>query len=478
MLFVNFFSVIFLCVFYTVCNGKIITGLPGLESQVSFKQYADYIVVNETHDRRLFYWFIESQSEPQNDPVVLWLNGGPGCSSFGGLLGEMGPFYVLPNTTLGINKYSWNKIANMIFLESPAGVGFSKSNIAQDYVTGDEQTASDSLEFLLNFFKLFPQFKDNEFWITGESYAGHYIPTLTAKIVEHNSKTAENKINLKGLMIGNPLTYLTINNGGVTDYIYSHNLIANETYQGLKKYCNYTFPSDSASGTTYNKAMCDEFSVASTTEMGPLNPYDIYVDVCLQGKSSKDAIALLSSLASSDLPGSVFASQRLRHLEEHAIEQGKLGSPYFPCQESYTSKYLNDPLVQRAIHADPTKWTDCNDFINQKYSRDDFAQSMLPIYKHSILNQGLNVLIYSGDVDSVVPATATRRCIQELGLTIKSKWQHWTDSKKQIGGYTEEYAGLTYATVRNAGHEVPSFQPMRAYDMFSRFLKSNHVVVK
>lgn len=128
-----------------------ITHLPGLDEPINFDQYSGYLKVNETADTELFYWYVESQSDPSNDPLVLWLNGGPGCSSLLGFFEETGPFYVKKDLTLGINKYSWNREANMVFLESPHGVGFSKS--AQPLKYSDNNTAIDSLNFLLEFFK-------------------------------------------------------------------------------------------------------------------------------------------------------------------------------------------------------------------------------------------------------------------------------------------------------------------------------------
>lgn len=96
-----------------------ITALPGLNFDPNFKQYSGYITVDKANNRRLFYWFVESQNDPSTDPVVLWQNGGPGCSSVGGgLMSELGPFY--PNSTgsgLDRNEYSWNKIANVLFVE-------------------------------------------------------------------------------------------------------------------------------------------------------------------------------------------------------------------------------------------------------------------------------------------------------------------------------------------------------------------------
>jgi len=94
-------------------TGDQIVNLPGAPS-VSFNQYSGYITVNDTHGRKLFYWFVESQRKPATDPLVLWLNGGPGCSSLGGLLSENGPFYVnTDGKTLRANPDAWNKIANV-----------------------------------------------------------------------------------------------------------------------------------------------------------------------------------------------------------------------------------------------------------------------------------------------------------------------------------------------------------------------------
>uniref|UniRef100_H2Y6L1 Carboxypeptidase n=1 Tax=Ciona savignyi TaxID=51511 RepID=H2Y6L1_CIOSA len=431
------------------CESKLITSLPGLDSEVGFKQYSDYITVGDTSEKRLFYWYMESQSDPATDPLVLWLNGGPGCSSFGGLFEELGPFYVRPNITLGRNEYSWNRIANLLFLESPAGVGFSKPLVKKGYDVGDNITASHSLQFLIKFFQNFPHLKSHDFWMTGESYAGHYIPTLVQKIMEHNFQFPADQINLKGIMIGEWFLHeSTIDYGGEIDFAFSHNLISNATYLGVVKYCNYFFPTDR--GGSPDPILCKKFSKSSAEEMGPINIEDIFANVCEPLKYNQATTLLL-----------LMHYKRTKHT-----------SPYYPCQRSFTEKYLNQPIVQKAIHADPTNWEGCNNFINTQYSRVDVATSMIPLYRNNLLNKGIKILVYSGDLDSLATSIGTQRCLKMLDLKIKSKWKYWLDSKNQVGGYTEVYDGLTYATVRNAGHEVPSFQPMRAYDMFTRFIKT------
>lgn len=126
------------------------------------------------------------------DPVVLWLNGGPGSSSLIGLLTENGQFRLdersLNNITDGIpqvfyNPYGWTKIANMLYLETPKGVGFSycDSGVKECY-NNDTSMAQDSYEFLVQFFNSFSEFSSNKFFITGESYAGIYIPMIMDQI--------------------------------------------------------------------------------------------------------------------------------------------------------------------------------------------------------------------------------------------------------------------------------------------------------
>jgi len=136
-----------------------------------------YITVDEDAGRALFYTLVESTSSPESDPLVLWLNGGPGCSSMGGgLMSELGPFYPTPTGEHLIqNDYAWNRVANMLFLDSPAFVGWSYSNRSEDIVVGDKRTAIDSLEFLFGFLDRFPEYRGRTLWLSGESYAGERV---------------------------------------------------------------------------------------------------------------------------------------------------------------------------------------------------------------------------------------------------------------------------------------------------------------
>ncbi|XP_074567120.1 serine carboxypeptidase-like 34 [Curcuma longa] len=120
--------------------------LPG-QPTVSFRQYSGYVTVNESHGRALFYWLLEATSDVDKKPLLLWLNGGPGCSSIGfGAVEELGPFLMQKGVPeLRLNEHSWNKEANLLFLESPVGVGFSYTNTSFDIpALGDKITAEDA----------------------------------------------------------------------------------------------------------------------------------------------------------------------------------------------------------------------------------------------------------------------------------------------------------------------------------------------
>ncbi|RDX63177.1 Serine carboxypeptidase-like 40, partial [Mucuna pruriens] len=184
--------------------------LPG-QPQVKFSQYGGYVTVDKLAGRAFYYYFVEAQRSKQTLPLLLWLNGGPGCSSLAyGAMEELGPFRVNSDgKTLHKNRYSWNYAANILFLESPAGVGFSYSNKSTDYHSiGDRKTAADNYVFLMNWLERFPEYKNRDFYIAGESYAGHYVPQLAHNILYHNKKANKTIINLKGIMVCVPLSFL------------------------------------------------------------------------------------------------------------------------------------------------------------------------------------------------------------------------------------------------------------------------------
>eukprot|EP01018_Ginkgo_biloba_P005848 Gb_09232 [translate_table: standard] len=425
-------------------EADLIKALPGQPSNVTFAQYSGYVTVDSSSGRALFYYFTEAIQNPSNKPLILWLNGGPGCSSVGaGAMTEIGPFRVSSDgKTLYNNYFSWNRVANILFLESPAGVGFSYSKTIADYdKSGDKRTAEDSYTFLVNWFERFPQYKSRDFFIIGESYAGNYIPELTQKILSHKNGSQASSINLKGIMVGNGVMNTVTDSRGSIDFLWTHALISDQSYEGILKYCNFSVE------TQVQSTHCMNFLENGSEELGNIDGYNIYAPVCsaTSEKKEKSEISLV-----------------------HGASNER--AEYDPCFNDYVKIYMNAPEVQAALHANltnlPIPWDLCSSQVSEAWN--DQASSMLPVYLQ-IIGSGVKILIYSGDVDTVVPVTSTRYSINELKLPIATSWYPWMNGD-EVGGYSVIYKGLTFATVRGAGHEVPIFQPHRAFTMLTYFL--------
>ncbi|KAK9054344.1 hypothetical protein SSX86_025422 [Deinandra increscens subsp. villosa] len=396
--------------------------LPGQPS-VDFDHYAGYVTVDAAAGRTLFYYFAESPHNPSSKPLVLWLNGGPGCSSFGyGAMEELGPFRVnRDGKTLYQNDYAWNKVANVLFLESPAGVGFSYSNRSSDYNTGDKRTAKDSYTFLFNWLQRFPQYKTRDFFITGESYAGHYVPQLASLICSQNKKANRTIINLRGIAIGNAWIDDTTSIKGMYDYYWTHAINSDETHAAINKYCDYVTGNFSDT--------CEHYKQKGEIEYGRIDIYNIYPPPCDDNGSVKN------------LP---------------------------PCyDDEFVDTYLSRTEVQEALHAQhTTSWSHCS---GVNYDTINSPTTILPTI-NQLITSGIRVWIYSGDTDGRVPVTSSRYSINKMKLPVESPWRAWYNNK-EVGGYVEGYKGVVLVTVRGAGHMVPHYQPERALVMISSFLK-------
>jgi len=413
-----------------------IKSLPGQPPRVNFEQFSGYVTVDEEHGRALFYYFVESPYDAASKPLVLWLNGGPGCSSLGaGAMAELGPFRVNPDgKTLSRNRHSWNNVANVIFLESPAGVGFSYSNTSSDYdKSGDKRTAMDSYNFILNWLERFPEYKGRDFYIAGESYAGHYIPELAAVIVAVRELTGKNPTNLKGIFVGNPYLDYYKNDKGSLEFLWNHGVMSDEMWANITEHCSFG-PSD---GTCCEEARSPfNFGKNFINTAGNIDQYNIYAPICIQAPNG-------TSYSSSYLSG------------------------YDPCIGNYVEVYLNSPEVQKAIHARVnTDWSICAGL-----PWNDAPLTMVPTLSW-LIDTGLRVWVYSGDMDDICPITATRYSIKDLDLAVTKPWRPWYTPANEVGGYIQQYeGGFTFASVRGSGHLVPSFQPKRSLVLFYSFLK-------
>ncbi|XP_030518776.1 serine carboxypeptidase-like 40 [Rhodamnia argentea] len=418
--------------------------LPG-QPPVEFDHYGGYVTIDELPGRAFYYYFAEAGRNKESMPLLLWLNGGPGCSSLAyGAMQEHGPFRVHSDgKTLYRNKFAWNIAANMLFLESPAGVGFSYSNSTSDYrKNGDSKTAADNLVFLLNWLERFPEYKNRDFYIAGESYAGHYVPQLAHNVLNYNNKANKTLINLKGIMIGNAVINDETDNRGMYEYLATHALISDETWNAIQKYCDFS------PKVTDEVSQCNSATSDADSNVSRIDIYHIYAPLC-------------------------FSSNLTSHPKKANIMN------FDPCSEKYVHAYMNREDVQEALHANLTKldhdWEPCSDDVIEHWGDSPFT--IIPLLQEFMSN-GLRVWVFSGDMDGIVPVTSTQRSLSKMNLPTKSPWRPWF-SGGEVGGYVQMYKGdLTFATVRGAGHQVPSYQPKRALSLISHFLAGSLLPAK
>ncbi|XP_030927225.1 serine carboxypeptidase-like 45 [Quercus lobata] len=440
-----------------------ITSLPG-QPQVSFQQFSGYITIDEKQERALFYYFVEAEAQPDSKPLVLWLNGGPGCSSIGaGAFVEHGPFKP-SGDNLVKNEYSWNKEANILYLESPAGVGFSYSANKSFYnYVNDEIAARDSLTFLQRWFGNFPEYRDRDFFITGESYAGHYVPQLAYLIIQ--SKV---KFNLKGIAIGNPLLEFAVDFNSPDQYYWSHGLISDGVYELLTKSCNSSQIMRGAIRGFLSSTCTSVYTELAKELTDFIDRYNVIGDVCLSSIQSQMDM-LYQPLRSRFQYLTSFNS------ESDALSQQESIKEVDVCAQENTQKYLNRKDVQTALHAQLVgikEWSLCSRVLEY----DDENREIPTIgVVGSLVKSGIRSLVYSGDQDGIIPFTGTRTLVKglakDLGLNSTVPYRTWFEGK-QVGGWTQVYGNnqLSFASIRGASHTAPATQPARSLLLFKAFL--------
>ena len=416
-----------------------IHNLPGLNYPINFNQFSGYL--NITNTKHIHYWFVESQNIPQDDPIVFWTNGGPGCSGLLGFFDEHGPFRPDENLNLELNEWSWNKISNMVYLEQPIGTGFSYSDNKEEYKIDDEQCAIDNKLTIVKFLERFPEYKKNDLYLTSESYGGHYIPELAWEIINDNSD-----INLKGFAIGNPFTDYASGVYAQLEAYWGRQLIPKPLWDDFNN--NDCFAN-------INNTLCSVLMVKMLNGAGNINPYALDYPVCTSPQQNK-----LSSF-----------------LFEDNDSLYPFNSDYQPCEEDYTTTYLNNKSVKKAINVNDIDWEVCSSIV--KYNLLDKMKRMEKFYPKILNNSNLRILIYSGDDDGVCATIGTQKWIYNFGFDIKELWrQYYVDGN--LGGYLTTFTPndnteFIFATVHFAGHEVPAYKPKQAYLLYQSFLNDDFV---
>ncbi|OBA21914.1 hypothetical protein METBIDRAFT_10831 [Metschnikowia bicuspidata var. bicuspidata NRRL YB-4993] len=404
----------------------------------SVKQYTGYLDI-EDEDKHFFYWFFESRNDPANDPVILWLNGGPGCSSLTGLFFELGPSLINAKLQPEFNPYAWNNNASVLFLDQPVNVGFSYSLQSVSTTTA---AAVDVYAFLELFFKQFAAFRKNDFHIAGESYAGRYIPLFAAEILRH----PERSFNLKSVLIGN----------GMTDP-----LVQNQYYQPMA---------------------CGEGGV----------PLVLSAEECAtMAEDLPHCTALIESCYHSGsvfacVPASIYCNNTelgpYRRTGKNLYDMRKMCDGEALCygELQYVREYLNLPEVHQKLGVEVDSFKGCNNDIlnNFLHTGDVLRPSQLSVIE--ILEAGLPVLLYAGDQDFICNWLGNRAWSNELPWSGHDQFRslpvrEWTVGNK-TAGEAKNYENLTFLRIFDAGHMVPYDQPENSLDMVNRWISGDYVL--
>ncbi|KAG5181178.1 serine carboxypeptidase-like protein [Tribonema minus] len=361
------------------------------------------------------------------------------------------------NLVLKTNPSSWNAAVNMLYIETPCGVGFSYRKGAQSYDTGDARVARDNAAVLQTFLERYPHLRANDLHIASESYGGHYMPTLALEILRQNdaAKSKADMLNLKGILLGNPCVDYGSNRIAKFDKLWGASVVSKDLYQTWRSVC--------AKGLTeYTYApRCGDLEYKMLKQLGTINPYGLDYPICNIGGQTSPQGLQLTRFGATAVHGARAAGA---NSEQPAFAR---------CFIDYLGTYFNQPAVKRALHAMPAiEWQDCNDYFDSHYNEGDRKRSVVPLYKQ-ILDEHpeQRILIFSGDNDSVCATGGTQVWIYSLGRSAVSLWQQWR-LDGQPAGYATKFSGgaLAFVTVHSAGHEVPAYQPERALVVLERYL--------
>lgn len=435
-----------------------IAHLPGLANQPSFNHFSGYLEVDPVSHRSIFYWFIESTNNPATDPLIWWSNGGPGCSGLLGLLTEHGPWRPNSKGELEDFDYSWNRLANVLYVEAPAGVGFSYSDNRADYTTNDQKTAQDNYVAIQQFFQRFPHLLQNDLYVSAESYGGHYVPQLT-QLILHGKDKREHQWNFKGFLLGNPIADMDENMYyGAGQTMCGHSLASKPTCDRFAQECLGATPSP----------QCERAQAQVLRETGDIDPYGLDFPTCTAQEKRVFLRGIYSNRKS--LLRSGAGSRFVASLSEPS---------YDPCLMAEETTYLNRPDVRVALHTSGkvNRWDGCSNTV--RYNMTQLYDRMQPLYEEFVARpdiRDLKLVIFSGDNDSVCATLGTQWWMYALWKnSVVKPWTPWsyTSEKygKQIAGFEVRFKGITLVTVQGSGHMVSTYTPEKGFYVLKHFLE-------
>ncbi|KAG8372895.1 hypothetical protein BUALT_Bualt12G0114700 [Buddleja alternifolia] len=377
-----------------------------------------YLTVNSTSGSAIYYTYYEAQNPHKNTskisqtPILIWLQGGPGCSSMLANLYELGPWIVNQNLSLEPNPGPWNNIFGLLFLDNPIGTGFSIAASPQEIPRNQNDVAKHLYIAIKEFIALDESFKTRPIYITGESYAGKYIPAIGYHILKENQLLPRGKrVNLGGVAIGNGLT-----DPGVqvaTHGLNAYNLgLINEKQKAILEELQFEAVGFVKSG---------NWSEATNARTNVLN-----------------ALTNMTGLAT------LYDFRRL-----------------IPYQDDLVATFLNNVEVKRALGVNELLVFEvCSDVVGDAL-KDDVMKSVRYMVEF-LVKKSVKVLLYQGQCDlrdGVVSTLAWVKKMKWEGIEqfLMAERKVWRVDGK-LAGYVQRWESLSHAVVMNAGHLVPTDQ--------------------
>jgi len=405
-------------------------------------QEAGYFEIDTTTNKNYFYWYFESRSSPSTDPVAIWMTGGPGCSSMVALLTENGPCQMSGSST-AYNPYSWNSNSNILWIDQPGGTGFSYTD-AGGRDTDEAGVARDMYAFLQAFFKQHTELQGRPFFITGESYGGHYVPAVSNIVFQNNKNLAAGDvwINLQGLAIGN----------GLTNPLVQYQYYAEQAYNFSMSYLG---------------------KPAIT-----LRQYEAMVaawPACEQRIATCQTNTNSCSQAESSCNNAMFSAYESTGLDVYDMRRPC--GPYPLCSDmGPITDFLNSAETQAALGVTGVTWEPCNNAVNGAF-QNDWMKTFHQVIPDLLAN-GTRAMIYAGDVDFICNWLGNQAWVRALDWPGKDEFNaapvtNWTATGGGDAVGTVQTAGpLSFARVFLAGHMVPSDQPAAALTLFNTFISN------
>ncbi|CAK7898063.1 carboxypeptidase Y [[Candida] anglica] len=408
----------------------------------SVRQFTGYLDLLDA-DRHFFYWFFESRNDPKTDPIILWLNGGPGCASSTGIFFELGPSSISADTEPVFNPHSWNSNASVIFLDQPAGAGYSYVGETGTRVGTSTAAAKDIYAFLELFFAKFPHFRNNKFHIAGESYSGHYIPAAGHEIITHKDRT----FNLSSILIGN----------GIVDPLVQAG----------------SFKPMACGEGGYKQVLTDE-------ECANLDVlYDKYVPMAEACYKSMTPFACVPAALYYGKIKQPFYDTGLNKYDIRTSCEGKSDLCY--PEIAHIDAYLDSDWVKEVLDIDPAveMYETCSDEAEEPFNLSGDTQRPSHQYVAELLEHNVPVLLYSGDKDYTCNWLGGHMWSDKLDYSGQYEFQRATfkpfmTSKNAQAGEVKNYDIFTFLRVYDAGHMVPHDKPEVSLDFLNKWLSGDY----